>query len=127
MIEETGSDRAALVWDASVVLAPVALIVVEGRSALAAARRNVRLSAAQHRTAKGAFGALTDGLAIVEASGDLIALAANLAEQETLRGYGAVHFATALTVEATVLTNAEADLCEAAQRLGLHVANPLDP
>ena len=56
----------------------------------------------------------------------LVAEAAELAEQEALRGYDAVHLAAALLVEARVLTSADADLCEAATRRGIHVANPLD-
>lgn len=50
----------------------------------------------------------------------------DLAEEESLRAYDAVHLAAALTVEATVLSSADADLTAAGRR-GLHVAKPLDP
>ena len=53
-------------------------------------------------------------------------MAADLAEDEHLRGYDAVHLAAALTVEAEILTSADTALCEAAERRGLHIANPLD-
>jgi hypothetical protein len=49
-----------------------------------------------------------------------------LAGREALRGYGAVHLAAALAVRADVVASADGDLCEAARRNGLHVANPLD-
>ncbi len=127
VLEEDGSEVAALVWDAADVLASVALVVVEGRAALAAARQGRRLSSVQHQRARDEFMSLIDELTIVEVTEDLLAVAAELAEQEGLRGCDAVHLAAALTVEATVLTSADADLCDAAGRRGLHVANPISP
>ena len=127
VLEEDGSEVAALVWDAADVLASVALVVVEGRATLAAARRGRRLSSVQHQRARDEFMSLIDELTIVEVTEDLLAVAAELAEQEGVRGDDAVHLAAALTVEATVLTSADADLCDAAGRRGLHVANPISP
>ena len=37
IVEEPGSDRAALIWDTADALAAASVIVVEGRAALAAA------------------------------------------------------------------------------------------
>lgn len=125
LIDEDGSERAELIWDTADALASASLIVVEGRAALAAARRSGRLGTTQHRRARAEFAALVDELTIVEATEELILAAADLAEAEALRGYDAVHLAAALTVEATVLTSADANLCGAAERRGLHVANPL--
>ena len=127
LIDEDGSERAEVIWDTADALASVALIVVEGRAALAAARRGGRLSTTQHRRARDEFATLIDELTIVEVTEDLLASAANLAEVECLRGYDAVHLAAALAVEATVLCSADTDLCSAAERRGLHLANPLDP
>lgn len=127
VIDEPGSDRAELIWDGAETLVSAALIVVEGRAALAAAERGGRLTADQHRTAKGAFGALVDELSIVEVTEDLITAAADLAEQVGLRGYDAVHLAAALSVKATILTSADTALCDAAEQHGLHITNPLDP
>lgn len=127
LVEEDGSDRVGLLWDTADSLVSVALIVVEGRAALAAAQRGRRLSTVQHRRARDEFAALVDELAIVEVTEDLITSAADLAEDEGLRGYDAVHLAAALSVEATILSSADTDLCDAAERRGLHVANPLDP
>ncbi|MCZ7631338.1 MAG: hypothetical protein M5U19_20820 [Microthrixaceae bacterium] len=39
LIDEDGSERAELIWDSADVLVSVALVVVEGRAALAAAHR----------------------------------------------------------------------------------------
>lgn len=125
LFDEDGSDRADLIWDGADVLASAALIVVEARAALAAAQRGGRLTARQHRGAKADLVGMLEELAIVEITDALIAEAADLAEQESLRGYDAVHLAAALLVGAEVLTSADADLCDAAERRGLHIANPL--
>jgi len=95
-------------------------------AALAAAERCARLTAAQHRDAKDGLAVLVEGLSIVEVTERLIAEAADLAEQDALLGYDAVHLASALMIEAEVVTSADAALCDAAARRGLHVATPLD-
>ncbi|UUY05385.1 type II toxin-antitoxin system VapC family toxin [Svornostia abyssi] len=125
IIEEEGSDSVGLIWDAADVVASAAMIVVEARAALAAAKRATRLSAAQHRRAKDELAELVDELTLVPVSERLIAEAADLAEREALRGYDAVHLAAALTINATILTSADTALCTAAARHRLHVANPL--
>lgn len=125
VIDEVGSERAELIWDSADVLASVSLVVVEGRAALAAARRGGRLDTRQHRRARQELKALVDTLLIVEVTEELVADAADLAESQALRGYDAVHLAAALAIEATILTSTDTALCEAARRRGLHVANPL--
>jgi predicted nucleic acid-binding protein len=125
VIDEDGSERVELIWDSADVLASAALVVVEGRAALAAAHRGGRLDKRQHQRARQAFAALVDELSIVEITEKLVADAADLAEAEALRGYDAVHLAAAVTIGAAVLTSADVALCEAAQRRGLHVANPM--
>lgn len=126
VVEEEGSEQAAMIWEVADAVTSASLVVVEGRAALAAAARGGRLSAAQHRRAKTELAALVEELAIVHITDPLLSHAGDLAEQEALRGYDAVHLAAALTVEATVLASSDTDLCVAARRQGLHVANPLD-
>ncbi len=127
LIDEDGSDRVELIWDTADTLASVALIVVESRAALATARRGRRLSISQHQRAVDEVTSLIDEISSVEVTEDLLEHAAQLAEEESLRGYDAVHLAAALAVEATVLSSADTDLCDAAERRGLHVSNPLAP
>ena len=103
-----------------------AVIVVEGRAALAAAARGGRITSAQHQRAKRELTALIDDLALVQVTDELVGRAADLAEAESLRASDALHLAAALTVGATVLTSADTALCDAALRQGLHVANPLE-
>jgi len=126
VVEEPGSDVAAVIWDSADVLASVGLVVVEARAALAAAHRAGRLTGDQHRESKSEAEALIEELHLVEVTDELITAAADLAEAESLRGYDAVHLAGALLVGAEVFTSADDALCDAASGQGLHVANPLD-
>jgi predicted nucleic acid-binding protein len=126
VVEEDGSRQAERIWNGSETVASVSLIEVESRAGLAAARRADRLSAPQHRRTKDVLGLLLDQLLVIDVSGALVAAAAELAEEEGLRGYDAVHLAAALLVGAEVLTSADHALCAAAERRRLHVANPLD-
>jgi uncharacterized protein len=125
IIDEDGSERAMTIWSAADAVASVNLIVVEARAALAAARRVRRLTDAQHRSAVTELDALVSDLHIVPVTDELVASAAELADDEGLRGYDAVHLAAALTVEATVFSSADTALSAAAARCGLHIANPL--
>lgn len=127
VVEEAGSESAAVIWDSADVLAAVGLVVVEARAALAAASRGGRLSNSQHQEARREVVELIGDLHLVEVTDALIAAAADLAESEGLRGYDAVHLAGALLVDASILTSADDALCEAAGRHGLHVANPMVP
>ena len=126
LLVEDGSDEADVIWEAADVLVSAAAVIVEARAALAAARRADRLTAAELRHAKVELGELLDELTLVELTEELAQAAGDVAEVEALRGYDAVHLAVALAVDATVLTSADTALCAAAERRGLHVANPLD-
>lgn len=125
VIEEEGSERAGLIWDSADVLASVVLVVVEERAALAAARRGGRLDSRQHKQALQEFNTLIGALSIVEVTEGLVDDASHLAESEALRGYEAVHLAAALSIGSDILTSSDTTLFEAANRRGLHVANPL--
>lgn len=126
LIDEPGSERAELIWDGADHVVSCRLALVESRAALAAAERGGRLTRAQHRAAKASLRELVEQLDLAEVTAELVDQAAELAEQQALRGYDAVHLAAALRVEADVLTSADTALCDAAQRVGLAVANPLD-
>lgn len=125
LLAEEGSDEADMIWNAADVLASAVTVIVEARAALAAARRSDRLSAAELRAAKAELVELLEEVAFVEITDALVAEAAELSEIEALRGYDAIHLAAALAIEANVLTSADIALCDAAERRGLHVANPL--
>jgi len=126
LLDEDGSAQADVIWNAADALVSAVLVVVEARAALSAAQRGGRLTAAERRDAKAELAHLFEEVAFVEITDVLIADAAELAEAEALRGYDALHLAAALAVEATVLSSADVALCDAAERRGLHVANPLE-
>jgi uncharacterized protein len=125
IIDEEGSDGAELIWQSADMLASVNLVLVEARAALAAAFRQSRLTSSQHRQAKATLLGLVGDLYVVAVTDELLENAADLAEEEALRGYDAVHLAGALCVGASVMTSADTELCDAALRRGLHIANPL--
>ncbi len=125
IIEEEGSDRAALIWTSADAVASVSLITVEARAALAAAGRGRRLSAAQARDAVDELEALLRALHLIPVTDELVSAASELAAVDGLRGYDAVHLAAALDIGATVFSSADITLCAAAERRGLHIANPL--
>lgn len=126
LIEEPGSAQAALIWDSADVVAAARVAHVEARAALAAANRARRMSSAQMQRSKIELTGLWQQFTIVEITEGLVGAAGDLAEDEGLRGYDAIHLAAALQIGADLLTSADTDLCAAAARRGLHVANPID-
>ena len=126
LVAEPGSDRARTIWQESTRVAAVRLIAAESAAALAAAERSGRISHGQTDELLRRTGALITEMSIVEVTADLVDRAASLARAEALRGYDAVHLAAALTIGADVLTSADTELCAAAARRGMHVADPLD-
>ena len=125
LLEEDGSAVAEAVWDLADARVAAGLAVVEARAALAAAERGRRISAADHAAVKVGLLGLADELHLVDVTGELLGDAAQLAEDQALRGYDAVHLAAALLAGSQVLLSADAGLCAAAERCGLHVADPL--
>lgn len=61
---------------------------------------------------------------IVEIDETLANSAADLAEKHSLRGYDAVHVASALRVGALVFSTSDRDLSAAASAEGMHVTDP---
>lgn len=125
IIDERGSDRAQLIWDAAETLATVRLTAAEARATVAAAARSGRLTAAQQASAVKGLGLLWSSLHIIEVTAELVEQAGDLAATHSLRGYDAVHLAAAIAAGAEILTSADRRLCSAAQAAGLHVLNPL--
>jgi uncharacterized protein len=126
IVDEEGSGRAVLIWSSADAVASVSLITVEARAAIAAAARGRRLTATQASDAVDELDALLRVLYLIPVTDELVSAAAELAAVEGLRGYDAVHLAAALDISATVFSSADTTLCAAAERRGLHVANPLN-
>jgi predicted nucleic acid-binding protein len=124
VIRERGSTEALEVWEAAGTAVSSVLMYPEARAALKKARRERRLTDAQLRLAVTAFGALWQQVDRVVVSASLATRAGVLAHEYDLRGYDSVHLASAEMVAEPrlVFVAADADLCAAAQRLGLAVA-----
>ncbi|MEO6155996.1 MAG: type II toxin-antitoxin system VapC family toxin [Ilumatobacteraceae bacterium] len=126
LIDEVGTAEAAAIWDEADTLVTVRVAHVEARAALAAARRQSRITAAVFRSAIAGLEVLWSQLSVVEVDENLMRLAGDQATTHGLRGYDAVHLAAAHLVGAGVFSSADRRLCEAASTSGFHVANPLD-
>lgn len=102
------------------------LVYPEGRAALAAARRGGRLEKKDHTRALADFEDVVSDLALIGVDEPLARRAGALAEEFELRGYDAVHLATALTLgeNAVTLVTWDGDLADAAVEAGLPISPP---
>lgn len=125
MIAEEGSELASDLWATPHPGVSSILAYPEGRAALAAARRGARLPAAAHTRARGDFESLYGELALIGVDAQLAREAGELAEKFALRGYDAVHLASALSVgDSITLVSWDEDLRRAAARNGCALAPP---
>lgn len=124
VVEEAGSARAKLLWDGAARVVGARLVYAEGRAALAMASRTGRISESALRDAVGDLDRLYRQMDVVELSDGLVRRAGALAESHALRGYDAVHLASAesLADVEIVLVAGDGPLCRAAQSRGLAVA-----
>jgi predicted nucleic acid-binding protein len=115
---------ATKLWGSAYPAVSSILAYPEGRAALAAARRMGRLGAAAHREALTAFEEVQAELVTIGLDQDLAVRAGGYAEDLGLRGYDAVHLATALELgdEEVVVVTWDRDLARATERVGLGVA-----
>jgi predicted nucleic acid-binding protein len=95
----------------------------EGRAALGAARRAGRLTPAAHKRALAEFESIQGQLSRIAVDPQLARYAGELAERFALRGYDAVHLASALSAGGPVtLVTWDADLRSAAEQNGCALA-----
>lgn len=98
---------------------------VESRAALAAAWRSGRIDAGGLRLARQSLESLTEELEVIEVAEELTRRAGDLAEERGLRGYDALHLATALTAgQATTMVTWDLELASASVASGLAVVGP---
>jgi len=123
LVVEDGSDLAAELWNRPESVATSILAYPEGRAALAAARRSARLTKAAHARALAEFEELSSELISIGVDEALVRRAGRLAEELGLRGYDAVHLASALELGegGVVMVSWDTDLQRAAGRVGLAV------
>jgi predicted nucleic acid-binding protein len=123
VLAEDGSELAAELWTTPLPVATSLLSYPEGRAALAAASRAGRLTPRSYATACQDFDSAWREVAVVGMDGPLAERAGHLADEAGLRGYDAVHLASALALgpDTTVVTW-DNDLAQAAAHAGCGVA-----
>jgi predicted nucleic acid-binding protein len=123
VVVEHGSELVAELWAMRHRAASSILSYSEGRAALAAARRAGRLSATRYTQAHDEFESLQAELLLIGVDPPLTRQAGQLADECALRGYDAVHLASALAVGGvTTLITWDQDLRRAAAKRGCAVA-----
>jgi hypothetical protein len=126
-VAEEGSDLADELWNGASLKVSSHLIYPEARAALAAASRAGRIDARGLRQAVADLEAAVASIQLIGVDAALAREAGRLAAEHALRGYDAVHLATALSVDdpALVVVTWDVDLARAALRCGRSVAPAL--
>ena len=126
MFDEPGSELAAELWDRAASVVSSQLIYPEARAAAAAAHRRRRITSTTLRRAVDRIDELCTEFDVIGLDPDLAHSAGDLAEAHGLRGYDAVHLATALSVESDsmLLATWDGDLAHAAVAAGCSVSPP---
>jgi uncharacterized protein len=129
VVEEEASATAARLWSDADRVVSSRLLYAEARAALGMARRTGRLGGEQLREAVVTLEELVINLDVVEVTDILVRRAGTLAEDLRLRGYDAVHLASAeaITDADLVFASGDSALLEAATTLRLSVANLRGP
>jgi len=109
LVAEPSSTACRRFWDDADVVVTSRLTYVETATALAQARRLDRISSRTHRASLRALDALWAEIAAVEIDDQLVRDAAELTRRYSLRGYDAVHCASARQLTADDLVAAAGD------------------
>ena len=124
VIEEDGSPEAEALWNGADAVASSPLGRVEGHAALASARRSARLGARGLAQARENYERHWRGVREIALSPAVVDAAVTLTHRHGLRGYDAVHLASALALVETGITLAtwDVELRRGATAEGLPVA-----
>jgi predicted nucleic acid-binding protein len=128
LIREEGSELVETLWGSAYPVVTSILAYPEGRSALGVARRTGRLGQARYERALRAFDKLYEELVLVGVDEELARVAGVHVTEFGLRGYDAVHLATALDLaeEEVMFVTWDRNLAGAADSAGLATAGALD-
>ena len=124
VITEPASATCGRLWNEATRVVSTRLIYPVARAALAQAERMHRLTAAEAARAVDDLDAIALQISYLEITAELAASAGDLAQTHGLRGYDAVHLASAALVndDEFVLVTGDRDLGQAARAIGLSVA-----
>lgn len=129
LIVEPTSDVCRDLWDSADAVATSQIAYVEAAAALAMAQRLERITPRQHAAALRLLDRLWAEIAVVAVDDDLVRRAARLARERELRGYDAVHLASAeeLVDPDFIFVSGDRELLAAGTTMGLSVANINSP
>jgi predicted nucleic acid-binding protein len=123
ILKEAGSEEAAVLWTRSTRLATSLLSYTETRAAIASARRGGRLSSGGALLARKSLDQRFLGMDYIDVTEATVRRAGDLADKHALRGFDAVHVASAAEIgRGTIVVTWDRDVALAAQREGLQVA-----
>jgi uncharacterized protein len=124
LIIEPGSPLARDLWDSADEVVTTRLLYVEAAAALARARRMGRITEPSHRAAADSLDDLWRDFRIIEIDETVTRRAADLADRHALRGYDAVHCASAERIDAPdlVVASGDKDVLTACTELALATA-----
>jgi len=118
--DEVGADDVRHLLEAAAVAATSIVTYAECRAAIASAVRSGRMARPQSLKAIAHFDGLWASLTRVAVHEPLVRRAGGLADAHSLRGFDAIHLASALTLGGdTRMVSYDADLCAAAAGEGL--------
>lgn len=129
LVAEPTSAGCRRLWDEADEVVTSRLLFVEAAAALAQARRLDRLTVRAHRAARQRLDELWSQMSVAEIDQALVESAAGLADRFELRGYDAVHCASAqqLNDHDVVAATGDRRLLHAWTELGLATYDPNDP
>ena len=123
-MDEAGAEVAQDLWDHADLVTVARIAYPEARAAFASAQRAGRISTPELHQVRVGLNRLWAQMQVVELDETLSLSAGDLAESFGLRGFDAVHLATAIALrdESLVVATWDADLNRATLEAGLSVA-----
>lgn len=121
LLREENQDYVRSLWEQAIVPITSRLSYPEAMAAFARARRGRRISPRMHQVAKQALIDHMGECELVEVDQSVASFAGYLAETHALRGYDAVHLASALTYDVDCIATWDRELARAASAAGLRV------
>ena len=109
VIAEPATEVCSTLWDGADRVLATRLVYIEAAAALAQAHRRGRISEQEARDARSILNDLWSSFDVIELDGDLVALAATMATEHSLRGYDATHCAAAMIANAVDLVAGSGD------------------
>lgn len=122
--DEPGRPAAQAAWHGAERVVASMVLYPEATAALARARRGRRLTSLGARAAFAMLERLARDVTFVQPTQRLLWEAAAMARGHRLRGYDAVHLASALAMCPDTVVTADSDLATAARQAGLAVVVP---